>query len=168
MSQYGYERESGSNELIPMPMSSWNVVSQAGGFTRAPRPRRASAAAFDVNQEDHAVAPRRHAQQVLRGMDHGDGAAMGKAIEQMVMVAMNNPEIRQGAARDRGRHEEPRQTYMPSPHDGRRARAQEPDPLADDVPGYAGPTRCNLLSTRTTSQVYGVASPDTTIDGAGQ
>jgi hypothetical protein len=93
LAAYGYERKSDGNAPIPLHVSTWNVVMQAGGFGSAAKEEEGEMQNYwNVNQ---AIMQQRIAKirnKWLVAQDHGDAAGVGDAMEDLVHIAEVQPQ----------------------------------------------------------------------------
>lgn len=97
LSQYGYEREGGGNEQIPLKVSSWNIIAQAGGFGSGAKAEQGEKQfQWNTNQKLMQAREAIIRNNWLRAMDHGDAAGVGSAMEQLITFATDQPQYAHG------------------------------------------------------------------------
>jgi hypothetical protein len=94
MHEYGFEHMNGSNELIPVPVSSWNIMAKGLGFNSATKADISEKQQqWNVNQDVMKSRMEIIRNNLLRASDHDDPKGMQKAMDEMMTFSMMQPQF---------------------------------------------------------------------------
>lgn len=93
LAQHGYRSEGDGNAPIPLNVSTWNVIAQAGGFGSGAKAEHNEAA--QQWRDNQQIMQRRIGEQRARWLtaqDNNDPAGVGEAFENILKIARDNPQ----------------------------------------------------------------------------